>query len=142
MKGRITGPLPSGPNPNWPGRIRRANGKFWEDEKAWELILSFCLLSSIWKYLDDDEELQIGQPAAVVASFLKTTTILTPICLRKASWIPTFTDQIRIQKESETAPKRINRTIKDRDHHRLAPNLEHLASIRQNKIFILVSLTS
>ena len=27
-------------------------------------------------------------------------------------------------------------------NHRLAPNLEHLASIRQNKIFILVSLTS
>ena len=103
--------------------------------KTWELILSFCLPLLIWKYLDDDEELQIGQPAAVVASFLKTTTILTPICLRKASWIPTFTDRFRIRKEPETAPKRINRTIKNRNHHRLAPNLEHLASIRQNKTF-------
>ena len=58
---------------NWPGRIRQTNGKFLEGEKAWELILSFCLLPSIWKYLDDDEELQIGQPAAVVASFLNSS---------------------------------------------------------------------
>ena len=41
--------------------------------KVWELILSFCLLPLIWKYLDDDEELQIGQPAAVVASFLNSS---------------------------------------------------------------------
>ena len=117
---------------NWLRWIRQTNGKIWEDEKAWELILSFCLLSSIWKYLDNDEELQIGQPAVVAASFLKTTTILTPICLRKASWILTFTDRLRIRKEPETAPKRINWTIKNRNHHRLAPNLEHLASIWQN----------
>ena len=35
-------------------------GNFVEDKKTWELILSFCLLPSIWKYLDNDEELQIG----------------------------------------------------------------------------------
>ena len=142
MKDRITGPLPSAPSPKL-ARMDSANK--WENlgrQKAWELILSFCLLPLIWKYLDNDEELQIGQPAAVVASFLKTTTILTPICLRKASSILPFTDQLRIQKEPKTAPKQIIWTSKRLDHHQLAPNLEHLASIWQNKTFILVSLTS